>query len=46
MKPTIETAIKTLMSMCLDVLSDGITIETFIMNLRNYAEYIEQELNK
>lgn len=46
MKSTIETAIKTLISMCYDVLNNGITIETFIMNLRNYAKYIEQENNK
>jgi hypothetical protein len=38
-----KTAIKTIQCMCYDVLTNGITKETFIYNLKNFIIYLEQE---
>jgi len=41
----IKEAAKTIMSMCLDFLQGGITVETFVNNLRTFASYIEEAEN-
>jgi hypothetical protein len=45
MKPEFKTAVRTIMSMCYDVLIEGITQETFIYNLKNFIIFLEENKN-
>ena len=40
----IKIAAKTMMSMCKDYLTDGITTETFVSNVKMFGENLEKEL--
>ena len=42
----IKAAAKTMMSMCKDYLTDGITTETFVSNAKMFGESLEKELSE
>jgi hypothetical protein len=46
MTPNIEKASKTIVSMCLDYQTEGISEKTFVKNLTQFAFYCEEELEK
>lgn len=46
MKDNFKEAIKSVMSMCIDVMKGGITEDTFISNLKMYISYFEANKEK
>ena len=42
MNPKFEEAVKSIISMCVDVLQGGITEKTFISNLKTFVIFLEE----